>query len=79
MHKFQPHPRSIDWRFVKVFSPDDSAVAPSAPRALSLQEVTMGSGGEYYARNSGDRAGLGVAGRIALAFAGGNDGGLMIG
>ncbi len=29
-----PHPRMIDLRFVRAVSPDDSAVAPSAPSSL---------------------------------------------
>jgi hypothetical protein len=52
---------SIDWRFVRADSPDDSAVAPSAPTLLCLQEETGGGGGVYYARDSDDRGGLGGA------------------
>ena len=39
------HLMSIDWRFVRVVSPNDSAVAPSAPRSLSLQKEDEVRGG----------------------------------
>ena len=44
-----PHLISIDWRFVRAVSPDDSAVAPSAPRSLPLQEETGEVGGDIMA------------------------------
>ncbi len=36
----RPHLTSIDWRFVRAVRPDDSAVAPSAPSSLRLQDET---------------------------------------
>jgi hypothetical protein len=38
---------SIDWSFLKAVMHDDSAVAPSSPRSLSLQDETGGGGGGY--------------------------------
>jgi hypothetical protein len=64
-----PHPKSIDWRFVRAVSPDDSVVAPPALRLVPLQEET-GDGGEGWARDSGEW-GLVGAGRTARASAGG--------
>ena len=34
----RPHRTSIDWRFVRAVSADDSAVIPSASTSFSLQE-----------------------------------------
>ncbi len=42
----RPHPTLIDWRFVRAVRPDDSAVVPSAPSPLRLQEEKCDGGRE---------------------------------
>ncbi len=67
-----PHPTSIDSRFVRAVSPDDSAVAPLAPSLLPLQEETGGGGGRRYMDATRITArGLCGAGRTGQASAGG--------
>ena len=68
------HQRMIDWRFVNAVSPDDSAVAPSAPSLLPLQEDSgEGSGGSRCPRGSDACRGLvTAAGRTGRDSAGGS-------
>jgi hypothetical protein len=47
LHLPRPHLTSIDWRFVRAVRPDDSAVAPSAPSPLRLQDKTRSGDGGY--------------------------------